>query len=853
MNISERRYSKSAQSRIRSVCVRLPLVFAVCAAISSVYVPGTQAQETVEPVGERQIVALDEVVVTARRREELLQDIPLAVTALSADYIREQNITRLDDLGLHVPSLAISSGGPSTNTPVVTLRGQRPSEVLLTLDPAVPLYFDDVVLTPTQGTNLAMYDLANVQVLKGPQGTLFGRNSTGGAVLFTSQQPGEEFGGYLETRLGDYDLVHVEGAVDLPASDILKFRVAGISIDRDGYQSNVADNSLRGDDKFWDENSYGVRVTMAFTPNDRLNNLTTIAYDENKMRARVAVPQAFNSSAPLGRLVEAIHNGSLCDIFPGTPCTPAVDEALDRQRERDWTKIETDVDTSDDVDNVFAANTTEFEITDNLTIKNILGYRELNSKTTNDADGTAVQLFGARTPNNAAVQPNPLLGEINSDQYSEELQLLGDAFDGRLEWITGAYWMRMKGSQDFPIQVVGANPAWPAGDAPLPIPQVKQLWYFAQNGFYQDSPRGDAENEAYALFGEGDYTLNDRWSVTLGARQSWDDRSLTAENFSLDPDTLVYGCAMKDENNVLLPDDACSRKVDESFDKLTWRGSLNFNPMDDMLLYGSIATGYRAGGFNARGTNNFTLQPFGEETVTTYEIGHKTDWQLSNVASMRTNLAIYVQEYEDIQKTVSGANPETGAFETYTINAAQADINGMEFDVTVAPTENLVMSLGWAYVDASYSEWDRLVAPDVSVDFSDAPFVYIPKNSATSSITYTIPLDPSYGEVALTASAYWQDKMDTNDGSFRWAELGWSDEDLQEALDTVQVDDYTVAHFRVDWRGVMVSNFDLAAFVNNAFDEDYIVGGLSVPDSLGWVAATYGPPRTYGVSLRYTF
>jgi iron complex outermembrane receptor protein len=123
----------------------------------------------------------------------------------------------------------------------------------------------------------------------------------------------------------------------------------------------------------------------------------------------------------------------------------------------------------------------------------------------------------------------------------------------------------------------------------------------------------------------------------------------------------------------------------------------------------------------------------------------------------------------------------------------------------------------------------------------------------TASISYTLPLSESIGEVMLTASAYWQDTMKTNDGAFRWADLGWSDENLQESLNTVEADDYTVAHFRVDWTAVMGSNFDVAAYVNNAFDEEYITGGLSVPDSLGWVAASYGAPRTYGASLRWTF
>ncbi len=819
---------------------------------SSAYTPGAAAQTQQEP-GERQLVVLEEVVVTARRREELLQDIPIAVTALGSEYLRDQNITRLEDLGIHVPSLRISSGGTGTNSPLITLRGQRPSTVTITEDPAVPIYFAEVVLTPTQGTNLAMYDLANVQVLKGPQGTLFGRNSTGGALLFTPQRPGEEFGGYAEVRAGDYELLHFEGAVDLPVSDSLRFRLAGINISRDGYQDNVADNALKGGDQFWDEDSYGVRVTMDWTPSDRFSNLTTLAYDENDMRNPVPVPLAFNSDAGLGQLTNVVFNGRLGGAF-GTPPGAFVDEAIARQAKRDWTKIETDVRGKDTVENWFAANTTEFRLTDNLTIKNIFGYRDLDQKSSTDADGTAIQIFGAITSQTLPQTINPPDGVVTATQYSDELQLLGDAFDGKLEWIAGAYWMNMDGSQTLPTQVLGANPAWP--DGPSPISQLDVPWYIAQNGFIQDSPNGDAENTTYALFSEGTWRFNDRWSVTGGVRQTWDKREMTVKNFSLDTATLEYGCAVKDENDVLLPDNNCARKVDEDFDKLTGRGSLNWNPREDMLLYASVATGYRSGGFNLRGVNNFSLQPFEPEEVITYEIGHKTDWALWNLASMRTNLAIYMQEFDDIQKTLSGTNPDTGAFETYTANAAKADINGVEFDVTVAPTANLVMSVSYSYVDASYNEWDRVISENGEVftaDYSGVPFVYIPENSVTASINYTLPLSESIGEVTLTASAYWQDTMATNDGAFRWSGLGWSDENLEEALDTVEADDYTVAHFRIDWGGVMGSDVDLAAYVNNAFDEDYITGGLSVPDSLGWVAASYGAPRTYGASLRWRF
>ena len=815
------------------------------AVASAGMVPNVSAQDS-----GRHMVELEEVLVTARRREESLQDVPIAITAMSADFLRQQNITELADLATHVPAMGVSTGGTSTNVPIVVLRGQRPSEVTMTVDPAVPLYFAEVVLTPTQGTNLAMYDLSNVQVLKGPQGTLFGRNSTGGAMLLTPQRPGEELGGYAEAKIGDYNLYHFEGAVDLPASDTLKFRLAGRSVDRDGYQSNVADNALRGDDKFWDENSYGLRLTARFTPNDRLSNLTTIAYDENEMLARVSAPQAFNSSAGLGQLFDVVHNGRLNGLF-GTPVGKNVDAALERQRGRDWTEIETDVDATEEIENWFAANTTEFELTDDLRIKNVFGYRDLDYVFSSDVDGTALPMIGARTSITEPVTLNPPLGNIEAEQFSDELQLLGSAFDDKLEWIVGAYWMSMEGSQTFPQQNLGANPAWPTG--PSPIPQLALPWLAAQSGWYQDSPAGDVENEAYALFGEGTYTLNEQWSLTLGARQSWDQRTLKATNFALDTTTLRYGCAMRDENGVLLPDNACEREVDEDFDRATWRTALNYSPTEDMLIYGSIATGYRTGGFNGRGTNNFTLQPFEEETVINYELGHKTDWQLGEIASMRTNLAIYLQQYDDIQKTVSGNNPDTGAFETFTTNAAEAEIQGVDFDVLIAPTESLQISVAYAYVDAEYKEWDRAIAPGVVIDYTESPFVYIAEHSLTTSLQYTLPLDASVGEVSLMGSVYWQDDTEASADAWRWDTLGWSQANLDEALASTVIDDYASWNFRVDWLGVMGSSFDLAAFVNNAADEEYVTGGLNVPDSLGWAAANYGPPRTYGASVRYSF
>lgn len=818
---------------------------AIAVAFVSVGFPlGTLAQQNTasQDVSAAGGLVLEEVIVVARRREENLQDVPISISALSEQFLREQRILELSDLGINVPSLSVSVGGNYTNAPVISLRGLRPSESLISLDPAVPLYFAEVVLTPTQGSNLAMYDLANVQVLKGPQGTLFGRNSTGGAVLLTPNRPGDELGGYVQAEVGDYNLYHFEAAVDLPVNETVQFRLAGRSLDRDGYQSNVADNSLRSDDEFWDEDSYGVRLSMNLDISDRFNNLTIVSYDENETMSRNATPLAWQGVGTLPSLVDGRFNQPTA-AEPDGALNAAVDRAFFRD---DWTKTETDVDAFEKVENWIVVNTTQYDLSENLSVKNIFGYRKMDYDQSNDADGTALPVFGSITDVEALVTLNPELGTISADQYSNELQLIGTSFDDRLDWIVGAYWYEMEGSTTTPTQLLGANAEYP--------------------GFVilQDSPKGDAKNTAWSLFSEATYHFNDQWALTVGARGTWDEREVTPMNERSGPGG--YGCIVEDREGNVLPDDACARTENKDFSKPTWRTNVTYTPTEVMMLYASVATGYRTGGFNLRGNTNEELTPFDEETVITYELGAKADWELGALGLLRTNLAVYTNQFDDLQQTrgtVSG-----GGFGTATVNAGEAEINGLELELSLSPTENLSFALSYSYVDASFKENDVQEDTngdgefDTVVDRSYYPFVWIPENTLTSSITYTLPLDAGIGEVSGTAALYWQDDMyswERVDDVLSFADpasseyRGWDPAVAQRVDEVSRVDDYTLLNLRLDWRGAMGSDFDLAIWVQNATDEQYAVGGLDIADSLGLVARVYGPPRTYGATFQWNF
>jgi len=817
-------------------------------------------------------IMLEEVVVTARRREETLQDVPVAVTSLSENFLREQNIGSFEDLGVHVPSFRVSTASAGTNSPLVAVRGQRPVEVLLTLDPAVPLYFDEVVLTPMQGTNLAMYDLANVQVLKGPQGTLFGRNSTGGSVLLTSQKPGSEFGGYAEAKIGNYNLLQLQGAVDLPAGDMFSFRLAGRKVDRDGYQDNVADNALRCDECFWDEDSYGLRLSMAFTPSDNFNNMTVVSYDENELAPRINPLAAYNRTGGLPALYNSVFNGGLAGLnpflpifgLPTVPDQPRIDEALDRERSRNnWQEIETDVDGYEKVENTLFINTTQFDINDNLSVKNILGYRELDQQFVRDADGTAVPLFGAGLTSATSDVTLDVDGAfVDAEQWSNELQLIGTSFDDTLDWIVGAYWLEMEGDQFNENTTLGVNPEWPDADLnyianvvdPVLGFPLSQIWGLALNGIYTLDDYSTT-NEAYALFAEGNYHFNDQWTLTLGVRQTWDKREFTTRKTSVDR-TL---CEVFGEDGQRLPRDACSRTVSEDYSEPTWRVIASYTPSVDHMLYGSVSTGYKAGGFNARGNNNVTLAPYDPETVLNYELGYKGEWNLGGVA-VRSNIALFYQDYDDIQKTQDQVLNNT--LFTTIVNAAAAEISGGELELTVLPTDSLVLSLSYSYVDASYKEWDLPTiigqnpdgSPIVDVyDNSNADFTYIPETSVTTQLNYTLPLDSDLGEVSFMVSGYWNSEMTADDEYPRWAGYGWTESDLENALETAKVKSNPVWNASIDWRYIMGSDLSASLWSTNFTDTANQLSGTSVPVQLGLITQSYGAPRTFGATLRYEF
>lgn len=426
-----------------------------------------QAQESAaqaEPPAAESDDGLQDIVVTARRREERLQEVPVAVTAISGDELASRSIQQVLDLTRTVPGFTASQGGFGGGVPRFTIRSQVQFEQLISLDPAVGIYFAEVIQARAHGTNAAFFDLASVEVLRGPQGTLFGRNTTGGAVLITPHNATDRLEGYVNATLGNYDTVIVDGAVNIPLAEGLALRLAGRVADRRGYTYSPA-----ADRYFDDEDNQSWRATLRWAPTGNFTNTLVVnGYHANEQGTGwrltgFAPNSAFGARPDLVAFVTGAGNRRI-----------AGNESPLRGSYADVVGL---------------ANTTTLEL-GQVTLKNIFGYRTVESRSDNvDFDGSPSFVYFAPE-------------SLEETQYSNEVQLLGTAFADRLDWIVGAYYFRETGNQTQRSTIVT-------------IPQD-----LIRTGFVR--------NVSKSVFAQGNLDLGflQGLSLTAGARYTWDDRRL---------------------------------------------------------------------------------------------------------------------------------------------------------------------------------------------------------------------------------------------------------------------------------------------------------------------------------------
>ncbi|MGE0384136.1 MAG: TonB-dependent receptor [Gammaproteobacteria bacterium] len=742
---------------------------------------------------------LEEVLVTARRREESLQEVPVSVSALSSDYLDRQGIPNLDALRAHVPSLAIQSGGSGKGFSQLSVRGQYSNEGLWFQDPPVTAYFAEVVQPHPLGFSRSLFDVKQVQVLKGVQGTLFGRNTTGGAILVEPMLPGDTFEGEARFTGGDYARHDFSGVVNVPINDRLAVRVAAQVLRRDGYTTQINTG-----DELDDVHAESFRVSALWKPTEDLESTFIFDYyghDEAEQGISVVATRSAAGLNALGPGIAAALG------------QPTYQQQLAQQLARGPREVVSEMGTGNAADrfgpqrskifNRGVTNRTQLKL-GSITLKNVFGYRNLDNTSIRDLDGSSLPLIG---PNKA---------QTAIDIYSEEFQILGDAFGERLNWIVGAYYMTENGASDVrPYSFF--NPNAPGNNPSFNVSK--------------------GVNETKALFGHGDWHLRDDLTLSVGLRYTWDERKITVSTGN-----RGQGCTqtLTDVATTRFPPTIpCVRRRDTDFSELTWDVSLNYDISADVHPYVAFRHGYRSGGFGGRGQQPSQFLPFLPEFVQEYEGGLKADWNPGGIA-VRTNVAVFYQQHTDLQvQTSQTSDINPGQIITRVTNAASSNKWGGELEFTIVPSERVELSGYYAYVNATYDEFidQQLISGRLTpVDRSNEWPTPQPDHQIGLNLRYTLPIDSQYGELALDVNGYWQGIQHIHPS--------------ESASDN---NPFGLLNLRADWRNAMGSPVDVAVFATNVTDETYIVGTTSLLSSAGTAAAFYGAPRMFGAEIRYRF
>ena len=743
----------------------------------------------------------DTIVVTARRREEDIQSVPVAITAVSGERLAQSGVTSLRELAVVAPSILLEGAAGRRLSPAIGIRGQRFGDTLMSSDPAVAIYSDEVVVSPTQGSNLGFYDTQSVQVLKGPQGTLFGRNTTGGALLVTTNKPTDRFEGGLTGRLGNYDEAALTGFLNLPVSETLAVRLAGNFVRHDGYSHAVA--GAQAGHEYGSENNRSARGIIHWSPGSVLANTLIVSYDHGKSGASANILQAINP-ASTARLY---NNATLGDVFA----------ALALQQARSPREIEADHPTYERAEAAAVTNITTLDVGE-VTLKNIFGYRDLKYRHAYEGDGTALPIFGTQ-------------GAVGTKQYSEELNLSGTAFDDRTKWIAGVYYYRLTGSDIAQTtSFIGVNPNAPS----------------ISGGFVNQSSLSGYIQQTTEIL--------PRLSLTTGLRYSSDRRRAKSIAFTAPNAQNPNVCQEFDANGGRLPFNACFNPASTSFAKPTWTVTADYKLGDEQLIYLTTRRGYRSGGINLRGVNPIQLTPFRPETVTDFEGGIKLDFELGGW-KIRTNAAGYYQKYKDIQRAVPQINPLTGNTTSSIFNAAEGTIYGGEIEITVIPTSGLNINLSYSYTNPKYDEFST-----ANGDYSDRKFAFIPKHQFNAGVSYKVPADDAFGDVTISGNYSYRSAIYTSE-TFQTAEQvrtqGGYPANLAalipDQIPGMKLPGFGLFNTRLSWDRVLESQFSIAFYAKNLTNKLYRSGGLSLYENVGLVYSTYGDARTYGVEVGVKF
>jgi iron complex outermembrane receptor protein len=794
---------------------------------------------------------LEEVIITARRREESAQDVAISITVFNQEQISNANMTNSNDLAIYTPSMSTNTRfGPENAS--FTIRGFTQE---LRTTASVGVYFAEVVsprgqTSQTSGDGAGpgtLFDLANIQVLKGPQGTLFGRNTTGGAVLLTPEKPDDEYGGYIEGSVGDRNTKRVQGVLNIPVNDKFAMRMGIDTNKRDGHLNNITNV---GASKLGNVNYTAGRISFLWDINEKVSNYTLFHAVNSETKGYTSRLFACNNE-PSEFFAVAVS------IFTGPGCQQQLDDQAASGQDGYYDIVSTVPEPITTIIERRFINTTTWLINDNVTLKNIFSYSHLITENGSDIFGTRfpevttsllapiadplpIQLIPTQTsdPNRefsiGNSLPHPDYPVTSQETWVEEIQLQGVGLDDRLFWQTGLYYetsLPDGASGNISAGTISCDLSTLQGDASNY--NCSDISGGTIGSVIQNDYRTEYENKA--IYAQGSYDILKSLTLTTGLRYTWDDTEANGKKIRYSYVGSVQQAPITQLTNPKQSSDAPTGMIE-----------LQYRPFEDTMVYAKYIRGYRQGSVNPAADPGVDV--FDQEKVDTYEIGAKTSF--GGPIPGRFNFAIFDNELTN-QQLQTGYISTTSAQTVAIFNAGKSEIKGFEAELTLLLTDDLTASASYSKLNTELLEQDTdnaekiAAAADPFAGFSATPIAdqgdelpFAPDESYVVSLMYNLPTPVSWGTMDLGVTYVYT-------GEQRAGATSTSPFSM--------LDPFELWNMNFTWMAIFGSNVDLSVYGTNLTDDEYETYVSATFNVLGFESRMSGLPRQYGARLRYSF
>jgi iron complex outermembrane receptor protein len=684
----------------------LALSLAPCGALAQQAVP-----ERDEPLG-----AIEEIVITTQKRAQNLQDVPISVTAITGDEIAALGIGESVDIASQTPGLKIGFPSGETNTPAIFLRGVGLNDYNANSNGSVGWYMDEVYISQVTAQNFQLFDLERVEVARGPQGTLYGRNTTGGLVSFISKKPSHEGReGYVTASYGKWNTVKLEGALGAPITDTLAARISLAYNRADGY----IENDFPGGDDQNDAKNWAGRLALSWQPSDTLSLLLNVHGAQNRSLAAQYEHQGTND--PI-----TSNPCSVAEIL-GDGCVDALGYRDGKNNERGEYNMEGDL----DIDTLGTFLRVEAELGE-MTLTSLTAYEWVDKLFEEDTDASPNRLIEIDYLNDGW-------------EFTQELRLAGDG--DAVHWQAGLYYLKERVNVDNfldlfrelrPI-IESVDPvAYPGGFDPAGA-AIGAPAFFSKTDYVQ-------KVQSAAAFGQLDWDFTEKLRGTIGGRFTWEEREFSESVEFREPAFSVPLFTLRD-------------RVD--FEEWSAKVGIDYKPVEDLLLFASISRGFKSGGFSgAFAFDPSELPSFDPETVWAYEVGAK--WE-AFARRLRLNGSVFYYDYQDLQ-VFTTVNLAPSVIITILDNAGTAKIYGSDIELELAPIEGLTIALGAEFLHTELLDYEN-DDPQLVQAYEGNELVFAPGVSLNGRVRYQREVGP--GIASIQTDFNYQDRVYFETGNDR--------------------------------------------------------------------------------------